>query len=585
MGLYTDERNAQIIIKLLKDNNIRKIVASPGTTNASFVASLQGDSFFELYSAPEERVGAYIACGMAAESGEAVVLTCTGATASRNYMPGLTEAYYRKLPILVITSSRRSAFIGHNIDQVTDRTVLPKDVANISVQMPIVHDEISEWQCIIAANKAILELFHRGGGPAHINLETIYSRNSVNEIPPVRCIKRYVYGDTLPVIDKDKRIAIMVGNHHLWTEELLEAVDRFCSSHDAVVLCDHTSNYYGKYRVFASLLSNQAHWRACFQNVDILIHIGEVSSSDFNINTKQVWRVNPDGELKDTFRKLKYVFEFEEVDFFRSYITENTEQIGFYRECMEEYRAVYENIPEIPFSNLWMASVTARKLPDHAVLHLGIRNSLRTWNYFDTSKTVTAFSNTGGFGIDGSISTVVGAALSNPSKIYFCVLGDLAFFYDISVFGNRHFPTNIRLLVVNNNIGLEMRGRFTLGHKIAEGLKVDETQYIAAGGHYGQGNQVVKNMVESFGCKYISASNKDEFTQQIEYFVSNRMYDKAIVFETFVTVEDEENAIESVENLVGDNLKGVKSTVKKLIGETTYDSLKKNLKKALKRTI
>ena len=46
--MYTDERNAQILISLLKQNNIKKVIASPGTTNACLVASLQGDSFFEV---------------------------------------------------------------------------------------------------------------------------------------------------------------------------------------------------------------------------------------------------------------------------------------------------------------------------------------------------------------------------------------------------------------------------------------------------------------------------------------------------------------------------------------------------------
>lgn len=134
---YTSERNAQIVISLMKAHGIRKVIASPGTTNICFIASIQNDPYFEIYSAPEECSAAYIACGMAAECGEPVAISCTGATASRNYMPGLTEAYYRKLPILAITSSRRNYRIGHNFDQVTDRTTLPRDVVKLSVQMPL----------------------------------------------------------------------------------------------------------------------------------------------------------------------------------------------------------------------------------------------------------------------------------------------------------------------------------------------------------------------------------------------------------------------------------------------------------------
>ena len=93
---YTSERNAQIVIALLKANNIRKIIVSPGATNITFVASIQQDPYFEIYSSVDERSAAYMACGLAAESGEPVVLSCTGATASRNYLPGLTEAFYRR---------------------------------------------------------------------------------------------------------------------------------------------------------------------------------------------------------------------------------------------------------------------------------------------------------------------------------------------------------------------------------------------------------------------------------------------------------------------------------------------------------
>ena len=118
---YTDERNAQILIALMKEHGIKKVIASPGGTNIGVVASLQHDPYFDIFSCVDERSAAYMACGMAAESGEPVALSCTGATASRNYVPALTEAFYRKLPILAITSSHPNCDIGHHIAQVTDR--------------------------------------------------------------------------------------------------------------------------------------------------------------------------------------------------------------------------------------------------------------------------------------------------------------------------------------------------------------------------------------------------------------------------------------------------------------------------------
>lgn len=238
-----------MLVYLLKAHGIKKIIASPGATNVTLVASLQQDPFFEIYSCVDERSAAYIACGMAAESGEPVMLSCTGATASRNYVPGLTEAFYRKLPILTVTSSREIYKIGHLEDQVTDRTCPMKDIAKVSVQIPTIHTKEEEWAYGVAINKAILELKRHGGGPAHINLVTTYDWSySVKDIAPVRVINRLTYKDKLPEL-KGKRVAIFIGSHHNWAKGELEAINTFCERYNAFVLYDVTSNYRGKYGI------------------------------------------------------------------------------------------------------------------------------------------------------------------------------------------------------------------------------------------------------------------------------------------------------------------------------------------------
>ena len=103
-----------------------------------------------------------MACGLAAESGEPVVLSCTGATASRNYLPGLTEAFYRKLPVLAITSTQYEGRVGHHIPQVIDRSRPLNDIVHVSVSLPAVRDEEEAWSCEINANKAILVVQETG---------------------------------------------------------------------------------------------------------------------------------------------------------------------------------------------------------------------------------------------------------------------------------------------------------------------------------------------------------------------------------------------------------------------------------------
>ena len=575
MSSCTDERNAQILIQVLKAHGIKKVIASPGTTNACLVSSMQSDPFFEIYSAPEERSGAYMACGMAAESGEPVVLSCTGATASRNYMPALTEAFYRKLPILTVTSSRRNAYIGHNCDQVTDRTVLPNDVAKISVQMPIVLDDVSEWNCIINANKAVLELYHRGGGPAHINLETTYSKKKVADIQPVRIIRRFMKYDEFPNITA-QRVCIFVGAHVEMDDKLERAISEFCKKYNGIVLCDHTSNYRGEYRAFCSIVADQYYWKSTIQNVKLMVHIGDISSSDYKIQAKEVWRVNPDGEIRDTFQKLYNVFEMKEVEFFEYYNKKkqdysNSELLIAYH---QEEKEILSRMPEFPFSNIWIASVTAKKLPSNSVLHLGIRNSMRSWNYFDTQETVTGYSNTGGFGIDGSLSTVIGAALCHPDRLYYCVLGDLAFFYDMNALGNRHVPSNIRILVVNNGLGFEMKFPASWGYSIANSIGVSEDNYVCAAGHYSSPD-LIKSYVYGLGFEYLKVSTKEQYLDCLPKIVSNEKQDRTLVVEIVVNSENEDAALNLIGSIMVDESNVAKAAIKKAIGKKGIDAIKK----------
>lgn len=577
---YTNEKNAQIVISLLKEHGIKKVVASPGTTNMSLVASIQQDSFFEIYSSVDERSAAYIACGLSAESGEPVVLSCTGATAARNYMPGLTEAFYRKLPILTITSTQIISKVGHHIAQVTDRSSLPKDVVNYSVYLPLVKDDDDLWDCEIKANKAILELSRHGGGPVHINLATGYSTNyETKELPKYRSILRITEHNKFPDLPEGK-VAIFIGSHKTMNEKLSNAIDKFCATNNAVVFCDHTSNYYGKYRVLYALVAGQRLLDKSESSPDLLIHIGEISGDypTLGIGGKEVWRINEDGEIRDTFRKLKYIFEMPEYIFFE-YYSENSNNHGddsYLQFCKHQLNETRDKISELPFSNIWLASKMAHLIPERSTIYFGILNSLRSWNFFELPNSVTSFSNVGGFGIDGNVSSLVGASLANRNKLYFGVIGDLAFFYDMNAIGNRHIGNNIRILLVNNGKGTEFR---QFNHKGAQ-FGEDADLYIAAAGHFGNKSpELVKNYAQNLGFEYMSASNKNEFKKVYERFLSPEITEKPMLFEVFTDSEEESKALEIITSLEISNDMRVKQFAKQLLGKRGTDVLKKALRR------
>lgn len=583
--MYTNEVNCQIVIALLKAHGIRKVIASPGTTNIAFVGSIQNDPWFEVYSAVDERHGAYMAVGMAAETNEPIVLSCTGATASRNYIPALTEAYYRKLPILAITSTQIYVRRGQLFDQNIDRSQIQKDIAKLSVNCPMVHVGYERDYCERVVNEAILELNRDGGGPVHINLETQYSRDfTIRHLPDVRVIKRIGVADEVwPDIEPDSRVIVYIGSHRKFSKREEIALKTFLECHQAVAFVSMVSSYFG----YGSI-SNQL---TCMQGLDtypeyeqlkpdLIIHIGEISADygcGFVHDVAPVWRVSDDGQVRNRFARLEKVFEMPIAVFFEHYNSYDGESVR------NEYLAVWNNVdarvrmnfPELPFCNTWIAKMLYENLPKGSVFHAGILSSLRSFDYLPPLKDVEGYCNVGGFGIDGCVSSLIGGALAFPSKLHFGMVGDLAFFYDLNAIGNRQIRNNVRIIVVNNGEGVE----FSL-YGNPGGLFGEQTaDYIAAGRHFGnKSHELLKHYATDLGFKYLIAESQEEFNKAIGEFVSCES-DMPILFECFV----EKNAeIESVDCITHIERYAPQSNLRARLGKHVPSGFKAVIKKVIK---
>ena len=572
---YSAERNVQMVLALFKAYGIKRVIASPGAINIPVVASMQQDSYFEMKSCVDERSAAYMACGWAEETGEPVVLSCTGATSSRNYMPGLTEAFYRKLPVIALTSSRDISRIGHLMPQVTDRTAHPNDIVVDYVHIQTIKDKQDEWDTNIKLNRALNNLRK---GPIHINITDAISKNyDVMELPKVKVIRRIMPKDTYPTLPSGK-IAIFCGEHKAWTKEETEVVDAFCACNDAVVIVDHTSKYYGKYRVLYSLIGAQREYEPAIPQLSLAIHIGEVSGAyhafgSVNSYTKKVWRVNPDGEFRDFFKKLSCVFQMDEVDFFKHYTKENYQpQTGLFEIYKKEFDELTASMPEIPFSNLYIGKKLGMAFPDNSILYLGILNTLRMWSFTEINNAVRTYSNVGGFGIDGTLSSAIGSTYENPNRLTFVVLGDLSFFYDMNSIGNHCLKNNFRVLLVNNGKGIEFRH---LNHQAAF-MREDADDFVAAAGHWGrQSRDLVRHFAQDLGFTYLSASNKEEFEHVYKEFVNPELTGNPILFEVFTTTEDEQQSLQIVCHIKSNMKSQVKRVIKNMAGEKVISAIKK----------
>lgn len=580
---YSTNQNVQILVALLKEHGIKNVIASPGTTNLELVVSLQHDSFFNMYSCVDERSAAYMACGLATETGEPVMITCTEATASRDYYPGLTEAFHRKLPILAVTGLHDYRYIGQLEPQVIDRSVSPLDSMKKKVNLCVIKDEQDFEENVLKINDALLELKRRGFGPVHINIPWNGGNFnfSVTDLPAVRKIDRFFPDQVFPTIIA-RKIAVLIGGHGDWSKEQIEKIDSFCSTYNAIAICDHTSKYCGKYRAQCTLIATQKVKSSILSNIDLLVHIGEEFGDDTTkkelMQVGEVWRVSPDGELRDTFGKLTKVFEMPEATFFERYSKNQRGNDSYINEYQREIQDIERNIPALPFSSIYVAQKMSKCLPHDSVLHLGPSDSIRAWNFFRLPNGVKSRFNSGCRGIDGCVSALVGASLSNPNRLFFGVVGDLTFFYDMNALGNRHIHSNVRLMVVNNDGGNIFRHN---GHATQVWLGYENTnKYVAAGGHFGkQSHALLKHYAEDLGFEYLTASNKDEFEINLQKFVSPSMRSKPMIFEVFTESKNDSNAFDMMGSIVLDSRGQAKAVMKNILGEQGTAFVKKIIKK------
>jgi 2-succinyl-5-enolpyruvyl-6-hydroxy-3-cyclohexene-1-carboxylate synthase len=257
-------------------------------------------------------------------------------------------------------------------------------------------------------------------------------------------------------------------------------------------------------------------------------------------------------------------------------ITNNKDkENSFFELWVKEINHLNNMIPDLPFSNIWVAEKLHSILPKNSTLHLGILNSLRSWNFFDIDPTIQAISNVGGFGIDGNLSSLIGASLSSPNKLFFGIFGDLAFFYDLNSLGNREIRTNLRIILINNGTGTEFKNS---NHRAS---KFNSDKFVAANGHFGNKSRtLVKNFSENLGFEYYGCDDKIQFEAISDYFTSSKIGEKSIIIELFINEIDERLALENVTQLILPKVStSAKQLVTKTIGVDNSDKIKRLIRR------
>lgn len=530
--------NIRIVVKLLKQNNIRRIVISPGGTNIPFVKAVQDDDFFTCYSVVDERSAIYFAIGLYLQTGEIVATSCTSAQATRNYIPGLTEAYYKKVPILAITMAKHPRFTYQEYMQAPDQTSLPDDSVKKSYMLPFISRKEDMLHSIRLVNQAIQMLSFDGKGPVQICIPWLDFELDKSDIS-IKKIDTLYMEDEWAIDLNGQKIMVVIGEHIRFDTETKKNIDEFCETNNSIVYTNHLSNFNNRYSVNGNLLLC-AMENEIFEKYapDILITIGGQTGdyplynmiSQGKFKNIEHWRVAEDGRIVDTYDKLTKVFKCSEKAFFKRLQRNRSSNHSYF----DLWNRALKNIKlqmQLPFSNASIAQYLCNKIPPNSIMQFSILNSLRIWNFFPINPNIECFSNVGAFGIDGGMSTLIGQSVVSE-KLSYMIIGDLAFLYDMNSISIRHIKPNLRIILINNNGGIEFKYSKSDNDKM--------NKYIAAGNHF----KNAQGWAETCGFKYIKADSMEEFIKNSKWLLEKS--EKPILFEAVVDDIDEAEAYEII---------------------------------------
>ncbi len=539
--MITAHKNVRILLSLLKQYKIKHLVLSPGSRNMSIVKSVEDDPFFTCYSVVDERSAAYFAVGLSLEVRSPVAITCTSAQATRNYIPGMTEAYYRKAPVLAITTDYDDNFTSQLNMQSLRQMCVPADAANVSLDLPIVKDRNDEHLVTRRINEALDALTRNGGGPAHLNVRiNEHWLKGEDQLEPARKITRYLPLDKeWPEIGK-KKVLLVIGQHHPFYDLETDAIESFARRHDAAIYVNHISNFNGEKSVHGNFVLLTGSLEGI--RPDLLItmggHLGDYPL-DGNLKHAYVehWRVSEDGNYSDAYNTVTKIFECPESFFFSRMADSASENAGskYFEKWLSATKEI--QIPEdLPLSNALVAKKLSPLIPPGSNMHFGILNSLRNWELFNLDPSIKCYSNVAGFGIDGGVSTFLGQSVAS-SRLNFLIIGDLSFFYDMNAIGIRNLKNNIRIVLINNHGGCEFRLHINAANQFGD----DSNRHIAASGHFGES---AEGWVRNNKFKYMSVKSKEELDSAVEMLVEDS--GSPIFMEVFTQMGDDSGALKTL---------------------------------------
>jgi 2-succinyl-5-enolpyruvyl-6-hydroxy-3-cyclohexene-1-carboxylate synthase len=487
----------------LQRSGVEHVCVSPGSRSTPLAVTAASVDGLQIWSQLDERAAAFFALGLAKASRSPVALVCTSGTALANYAPAVIEAHYAGVPLIVLSADRPPELREWGAGQTIDQPKLFGAQVRYFAELPIptAGSRMLRYARAMAC-RAVGESVGASPGPVHLNWplrepleplvdpmasdwadgDAVAERGRANGQPYAHTVHEASRASVALIeglaaaFSRTERGVIACGM--LDEPEFADAVARLARRLDWPILAEPISNVRsGSHAESASVLAGydlflrDGEFQSNHQPEVVLRFGGTPTCKAFRLwleatPPERMVVVSGGGDWNEPSHLISD-FVVADPTAFCLELTDALElldTVPHHREWTSSFLAAEARTQAVLDRELGTnptlfepraTRTLSESLPEDSILYVSNSMPVRDLDAFMPTRhsRLRVLANRGTNGIDGMVSSALGAAASGQGRV-FLLTGDLAFLYDIGgLLAARRYPLRATIVVFNNDGG------------------------------------------------------------------------------------------------------------------------------------
>ncbi len=471
-----------ILVELLKQHGVREAVISPGSRCTPLVIAISRCVEINSTVVIDERSAAFIALGKASASTNPVVLVCTSGTAVLNYAPAVAEAFYRHVPLIIVSADRPLEWIDQDDSQTLRQFEALDKFVKRSYDIPdLCIGQQQQWYANRLINDALTMCVASQPGPVHINMQfdnplnatrefeqTHWNSRTITAYTPLHRLSETEIWELAQTVCSSPKVMI-IGGFHRPDTRLLKSLENISLNHGNVtVLCETVANMPSPNFIhdIDATLSVLTAENIKQMRPDIVITFGGaivsrmvkkfIREADFCSH----WHIGDTDITVDCFLHLERHIRMSASGFFTqleaalsNLPTTDSDYACKWATISAESKLLHNAfLTTAPWTTLTATNYIFKNIPAGWALQLSNGTSIRYAQLFPAKQVSRSDCNRGVSGIDGCTSTAIGASTVSATTTLL-ITGDMSAIYDMGAFAAPCISPKFKVIVLCNGGG------------------------------------------------------------------------------------------------------------------------------------